>query len=535
VGFRGEFSCMHGTCIAEGRDDDYFRAWFRAKLAEESGGLVTHEAQLDFDAIDPASIPVPVVTSSTSGTIAAPFDPWDEPPPAPWPGDVLPKSWETEVAEYAWVTGYDPAAVMFGFVWAASAAVDKRLRLRPYAGVEWLVPPIVWVMWIAHSGQRKTGVQRRVLAAVRRAHEQRMRTWARAHQAWRGLPLASRRTQPEPEPQTLLINDTTMEALQHALARAPRGMLYARDEVAGLLEMDRYSTGSAGSDRAFLLESYEGGAFTTARIKRGNLHIDPCALTIGGAIQPRRLAGFTDLGDDGLLQRFCGISLAEVQAGEGGTEPPLTDLDAAIERLVSFMPFGDYGTEDGGEALIRDTESAGQKMARTLGLGAAFEAFANKLHGLHARLAFILHLMNDPTELLIPTDTVERAGRLTRFVLDHALPIYQGLAGITIETTRSIASYLLRTGLTKLTTRTLLRNVAACRGMNLKQMQIAVEQLVNEGWLHPAEKGPDNREWLVRPGLAALFPERLKAETQRVASVKQAMNWRGVFRRPPDP
>jgi hypothetical protein len=87
----------------------------------------------------------------------------------------------------------------------------------------------------------------------------------------------------------------------------PRGLLLHRDELAGWIAgMDRYG-GGGGADRAFWLQAYEGGRWTSDRVKDGDDGCDVPHLTWGivGGIQPDRLASLLLSGeDDGLSARF---------------------------------------------------------------------------------------------------------------------------------------------------------------------------------------------------------------------------------------
>ena len=90
-------------------------------------------------------------------------------------------------------------------------------------------------------------------------------------------------------------------------------------------------------------------------------------------------------------------------------------------------------TTDAGE-LIRKTEAYGTKLAGLRDMGAGFQGFCSKLHGTHARLAMILHLLEKPHVETIPAGTIMRAGRLLRdYLLPQALGFYQGIAGSTAE------------------------------------------------------------------------------------------------------
>ena len=68
-----------------------------------------------------------------------------------------------------------------------------------------------------------------------------------------------------------MMMDTTIEAAQEILKDSPTGVLLDQDELSGWFgSMDKY-TGARGAqkDRAFWLQSYNGGSYTVSRVTRG--------------------------------------------------------------------------------------------------------------------------------------------------------------------------------------------------------------------------------------------------------------------------
>ena len=103
---------------------------------------------------------------------------------------------------------------------------------------------------------------------------------------------------PEPVCERLIIGDTTVEAAQEAFKTINRGLLGLYDEMGGWFgSMDRYgSAGHNASDRAFMLQAYNGGPYRVDRIQRGTSYLHNISLTILGGIQPdliRKVTRFT--------------------------------------------------------------------------------------------------------------------------------------------------------------------------------------------------------------------------------------------------
>jgi hypothetical protein len=212
-----------------------------------------------------------------------------------------------------------------------------------------------------------------------------------------------------------------------------------------------------------------------------------------------------------------------------GTPFGVPVLDAAIERILTLAVFEDYTLAPDGEALIREAQAEGRQLARSTGLGPAFAAEAHKMHGLTARVALVLHLLDStPDAVVIPTDTVRRAKRFVNYLMAQSAQLYGGHT--TQEIVQAIASWLLRQQPPKITTRDLQRTIARCRTMTTKELNAAIEPLVDGGWVKPAEPYPTNRVWSVNPNLQVRFPQRLRQETARVATVKELMNRLGQFK-----
>jgi hypothetical protein len=127
-------------------------------------------------------------------------------------------------------------------------------------------------------------------------------------------------------------SDLTIEKVATVLATAaPKGLLMARDELAGWLSgMNSYS----GNARAFWLETYGGGPYRVDRVKHTEPIVIPrLAVAWHGGIQPARLAQVMREPDDGLLARFCWFWPDPVPFKLSTTNPDVGFAVAAFERL----------------------------------------------------------------------------------------------------------------------------------------------------------------------------------------------------------
>lgn len=187
------------------------------------------------------------------------FDPWQDPPLPEWPGGVLSRQAEEALAFAALRDGVDYGAQCLAYLAAASGAAPKDARFMPYPHDGWSVPPIIWVMVIAESGQRKTAIKETAFAPLQAIHNARWREYMGELQSWRRLSENAKREAQKPvEPHSFIVNDCTVEKLQLILATNSRGTLLLKDELAGFFDFGRYAGGAGAAERAFYLESYEG-------------------------------------------------------------------------------------------------------------------------------------------------------------------------------------------------------------------------------------------------------------------------------------
>jgi hypothetical protein len=206
------------------------------------------------------------------------------------------------------------------------------------------------------------------------------------------------------------------------LATSGAGGFMMRDELAAFFGgFGRYSRGGGAPERAFYLQSYDGGPYSVHRATKPPVFIDECGLTVYGHIQPTRLDKFLpDLLTDGLLQRFIVVlpTVATVAKPLNGKITGKAKFDTAINTLLELKSL--YGREYHPHAQacidrIRKMERDALALTELSDYGLGFSGFCGKLHGTTARIAFVLHLLDYPdAEMkIIAAETVERADQLS--------------------------------------------------------------------------------------------------------------------------
>jgi hypothetical protein len=341
----------------------------------------------------------------------------------PFPADALPEPLASFVTETASAIGCDPAYVALPLYAVAGAAIGTTRRLELKAG--YTVPAILWSVVVGESGTSKSPALRAALEHVR-GHEKRLRessaldrreyeaaieAYEKERSAWRGDKKAT--TEPperpaEPISQRALVTDTTVEALAVKLADNGRGLLLARDELAGWLHgLDRYAnkSGGGGSDEAFYLSAYNGEPHAVDRRTgdRREIYVSQAALWITGSIQPailRRALG-QERRESGLLARLL-LTAPPARPAKWSEEEvsPLTRqyLHDTLDRLYTLQPETDAEGRDEPRLLRLDADAKkayvawhdrhGEELAELTGDRAAAWS---KLRETAARISLIVH------------------------------------------------------------------------------------------------------------------------------------------------
>jgi hypothetical protein len=396
-------------------------------------------------------------------------DQWQEPDLALATADTLPapplslsifpgrsRRWIERAAECA---GAPPDYVACSLLSVVGATVGNARWGSPWEG--WQQPPVVNVACIGNPSTGKTPATNTVtaplsdlVAALNENWEQRQNEFRTARQfakekraLWEAEVKAAAKNgcPPPPEPESarepdpprkrrVCSTDPTIEAARNLSAANPRGLLLHRDELAGWIAgMDRYGNGGSGTDRAFWLQSYDGGRWTCDRVKDGEDATDVPHLTwsIVGGIQPDRLASLLLAGDDdGLPARFIytwPAPPAGVPARPTGAPPfsLLPDLRRLRELPMpgaepAILPF----TSDAAD-MIQEWRGDVRKLeADAHGL---FLSWTGKLPGMAVRLAVIfahLEWLSQPDGTPSPeTVDADAAARAIGFLADYAVPM----------------------------------------------------------------------------------------------------------------
>ena len=454
------------------------------------------------------------------------YDPWNALRPVSFPLEAIPPILRNFVEDRSRIIGADPAAIAWAAISACSAAIDGRVRLQLKRHDHWSVPPAIWMALVGAPSTKKTPIIDTAWHPLHRIQAKELKTHQLQHAAWKSQPKEERARAPEPQiARRLISHDATMESLQELLSKQDRGIGVLRDELAGWIgSMEKYAPGKGGAaDRAFALQSYNGGPHVVDRVMRGTIPINNLLVTVCGGIQPERLRQFGDLTDDGLWQRFVPIIVAP--AGMGTDEAPsdaVEQYERIIERLLGTPGQVRLRLSDEAHAIRDDVQRRVYRLEQSEALGGRFVGFCGKLVGLWGRLTLVLHCLAAPGSEVVSETTAGAARTLLfRSALPNAARVYaaMGGAGADLEATQSIAGYVLSKGLHRIVISDLTRNVRVCRHRSMEDVRRLLSPLEAGGWLRPEKEfGPTS--WLVNEHAHQQFAQRAEREIERRATLR---------------
>lgn len=243
----------------------------------------------------------------------------------------------------------------------------------------------------------------------------------------------------------ILTNDATVEKLGELLNQNPRGLVLYRDELGGWLSLIDREVHQ--SDRTFYLEAWSGkGAYTVDRIGRGTLHIDACAVSILGGIQPGKLERYVrsairgGFADDGLIQRFQLLAWPDLSASWRYVDRPIDrqsteSVWGVFQRLraIDPMTIGAERVDWCDMPLLRfDDEAQGLWIEWMMDLMPRLrrgdepewlESHYAKYPALVGRLALVLHAA-DGCAGAVSAATLTKALQWTDYLGAHARRVY---------------------------------------------------------------------------------------------------------------
>jgi len=288
----------------------------------------------------------------------------------------------------------------------------------------------------------------------------------------------------KPALRRIVTTDPTTEALGPILARNPRGLIVAPDELTKwVMSMDQYK-GGKGGDRPFYLSAWKGEAVYTDRAKNMSEPIvvrDPF-LTVVGGLTPDMLTELPEGKgrDDGFMARL--LFTYPDRETHRYSERGIPDAVAGEWERMARSLWDRAMREKDGRAVPHEVKWAPKTAAAWAewcdahraeqdadDFPDAMEGPWGKLEAYAARLALILHLMDvasdatrapaEPPEL--SRRIIDDAARLVAYFKAHARRVYAAIDGKLIdggENVRALVRWILRGDLEGFSTRDIDRN-----------------------------------------------------------------------------
>jgi hypothetical protein len=201
-----------------------------------------------------------------------------------------------------------------------------------------------------------------------------------------------------------------------------------------------------------------------------------------------------------------------------------------IARLITAPPRPLRFTTEAAEAMTALRKRIFNLGQAAVAFSAAFQGFLGKMSGVAGRLAIVIHMGAGPGAggNDISAHTVGSVEKLIfSYLLPNAREFYRAIrqGGASAEDTQKLASYILRLGKMRLTSRDLARG--PLRNTKVHDINSALSPLVAGHWIEPENPFPSNREWRVNPQVQVQFAKKRAMEEERLKEARRLFDFTG--------
>ena len=480
-----------------------------------------------------------------------------------WPSPLVARA--LEVAEEV---GCDVAVPLLAGLAAVSGAADKRISLR--ISSTWCVPPVFWTMTIGEPADKKTPGSKPMFAPLKQLEmddkarfevekllwlgkEARYAAQAKAYREWSASPEASlpgsippvvEPCPPAPEQLRLIVTDSTSQKFVSLAQHRPRGFLLWLDEMASWLS--RVLGSKTTEDRGCWIQTYETGPYSFDRMGAGSINVEYLASSIYGNCQPdvfRR--NVAEASTDGIIQRFLPVVLnASKNAMWQNSRPDFASHRAEYEALIkrtymlpefeyTFSPEAneDFRTFSEWCLKFRDNE-------RYANHSTTYQTALGKLEGNTARMILLVHLIDDPFNPFISSETVRKTVELVHsFFLPMLRHAFLEIGRQRDSVGTALFDFILQQSGVKATV-TLGEIRRTCKHLFSADVQLwqsdamirsAMDEMASLGHVAIHQDHPRNPTWAINPHLADVFANhRRKIVEGKQAAITQLRH--GMFK-----
>ncbi len=337
----------------------------------------------------------------------------------PFPVEALPEPLRSFVTKGAQAIGCDPSYIALPLLSALASAIGNSRRIQLKSG--WTEPAIIWTAIVGESGTLKTPAYKLAMGPTRDLQGDALKRFAeeqakyeaevvryeKALAAWK-CSKADDDPPGKPQPpaaERYVVSDATVEALVPILLVNPRGLLMARDELAGWIRgFDAYKAGRGG-DAQHWLSMHNGESIVVDR-KTGptpTIYVPAAAVSVTGGVQPGildRVLGYEHR-ESGLLARLL-LAMPSRRAKRWTEATIPKSVHAAVAAIIGALHELEPDRDDNGDprprivALSSDGKAAwiefyNEHAAEYAGLTGDLSAAWSKLEAYAARLALVVH------------------------------------------------------------------------------------------------------------------------------------------------
>lgn len=342
----------------------------------------------------------------------------------PFPVEALPRTLQKYVLSVAEALPCPPdyPGAMLLAVLAAFIGRKVGIEVKP----RWVEYPVLWVVCIARSGDRKTPAFLAVTEPLRRKQKTLLAKYLQAKKAYDDLSAEEKQKESAPRLQQLLTTDTTIEALKDVLAGNPSGIIYPADELAGWVRAMAQYKGGRGDDRQHWLSIWSGVQIVCNRKGQDPIIINSPFVTVTGGIQPDALGDIIEDREDGFSARLL--------CSYPDPIPNREWTDDAMQSDVLLQGVCDSLFELESDQIVTFSAESKALWVEWVNKHRAeipqdnLRAVWSKAEGHCARLALVLYLSrracNETKATKIDPDSMRGAIKLVEYFKNHSRRVY---------------------------------------------------------------------------------------------------------------
>ncbi|MEC4812737.1 MAG: DUF3987 domain-containing protein [Scytonema sp. PMC 1069.18] len=424
----------------------------------------------------------------------------------------------------------------------AASRIGSAARIVIKPSAQYTQPLVMWTGIVADSGSVKTPAQRVIIDPLVQLEAEAFERYQIEVAEYNKLQTARKNNKqngdtPEELPnspvrQRFLTKDITLETLQRIHSENPRGLLYYRDELAGLFKTRNQYRGGLGADEEQELDQFNGAAIIYDRSDK-SVCLPKSAISRTGSIQWEVLAAM--MGDhndyNGNFARwlFCAAKSPKryLEVEENAT--PDTGISVSLRQLyikLAQVPEQDYFLSSEAGVCFQTWQHSlvdAQLAEETYGLKVVYP----KIESYTARLALWLHIVNavlrgETPSQIISDETMSKAIELGAYFLWQHKIIHAQNSPDSELMSWGLKIQKLAERLGRATASALKSGIRALRKKSTFEIRRLMEMMALAGW--GRIEGEGSNSVYVPEGIAASTIDKIDRELTKVSIAQTPTN-----------